>query len=73
MRNNIPEETGEDIAKIDEYVVSPSTGVHSTLKILPTSSCFGQYTLQLISSQNEIQCAQNISINDTGKHLLPQW
>lgn len=38
----IPGETGEDIEKIVGYSVSPSFGVHSTFKILPMSSCFGQ-------------------------------
>lgn len=38
----VPGETVEDIAKIDGYFVSPSRGVHSTFKILPTSSRFGQ-------------------------------
>ena len=39
---SIPGETGEDMTKIEGYLVSPSRGVHSTFKILFMSSCFGQ-------------------------------
>lgn len=39
---NVPGETGEDIAKIEGYSISPNTGLHSTFKILPISSCLGQ-------------------------------
>lgn len=41
---NLPGETDEDIAKIGGYSISPNIGVHSTFKILPISSCLGQYT-----------------------------
>lgn len=45
-RESIPGETGEDIAKMVGYSVSPKTGEHWTFKILQMSSRFGQYTWQ---------------------------